>query len=119
MLCGDVALEDGITPMLKIAHFTEAFRMKCEIHHGGNSLDDVANLQLKMAVPNYEYFEALQPDAAQKYGLVPDIEVVARDWSTLRRRQASGVRSIGSSSAAAKSPSPGNAKSRDVLRTKR
>ncbi len=28
-----------------------------------------------MAVPNCEYFEVLQPDAAQKYGLVEDIEV--------------------------------------------
>src|SRR5258708_13784334 len=70
MLRGDVALKGGITPMLKIAHLAEAFRMKCEIHHGGNSLNNVANLHLTMAVPNCEYFEVLQPDAAQKYGLV-------------------------------------------------
>lgn len=77
MLRGDVALKGGITPMLKIAHLAEAFRMKCEIHHGGNSLNNVANLHLTMAVPNCEYFEVLQPDAAQKYGLVQDIEVDA------------------------------------------
>ena len=75
MLRGDVALKGGITPMLKIAHLAEAFRMKCEIHHGGNSLNNVANLHVTMAVPNCEYFEVLQPDAAQKYGLVQDIAV--------------------------------------------
>jgi len=75
MLRGDVALKGGITPMLKIAHLAEAFRMQCEIHHGGNSLNNVANLHLTMATPNCEYFEVLQPDAAQKYGLVQDIEV--------------------------------------------
>ena len=77
MLRGDVALKGGITPMIKIAHLAEAFRMKCEIHHGGNSLNNVANLHLTMAVPNCEYFEVLQPDAAQKHGLVHDIEVDA------------------------------------------
>jgi L-alanine-DL-glutamate epimerase-like enolase superfamily enzyme len=61
--------------VIKIAHLAEAFRMKCEIHHGGNSLNNVANLHLTMAVPNCEYFEVLQPDAAQKHGLVQDIEV--------------------------------------------
>jgi len=75
MLRGDVALKGGITPMVKIAHLAEAFRMKCEIHHGGNSLNNVANLHVTMAVPNCEYFEVLQPDAAQKHGLVADIAV--------------------------------------------
>ena len=74
--------------------------MKCEIHHGGNSLNNVANLHLTMAVPNCEYFEVLQPDGAQKYGLVQDIEVDAAgmvhaptrpglgydiDWDLIRR----------------------------------
>jgi L-alanine-DL-glutamate epimerase-like enolase superfamily enzyme len=77
MLRGDVALKGGITPMIKIAHLAEAFRMQCEIHHGGNSLNNVANLHVLMAIPNSEYFEVLQPDAAQKHGLVQDIEVDA------------------------------------------
>jgi L-alanine-DL-glutamate epimerase-like enolase superfamily enzyme len=77
MLRGDVALKGGITPMVRIAHLAEAFRMKCEIHHGGNSLNNVANLHITMAIPNCEYFEVLQPDAAQKHGLVQDIEVDA------------------------------------------
>ena len=75
MLRGDVAVKAGLTPMIKIAHLAEAFRMKCEIHHGGNSLNNVANLHLIMAMPNCEYFEVLLPDEAQKHGLVRDIEV--------------------------------------------
>ena len=75
MLRGDVAVKAGLTPMIRIAHLAEAFRMKCEIHHGGNSLNNVANLHLTMAIPNCDYFEVLQPDSAQKYGLARDIEV--------------------------------------------
>jgi L-alanine-DL-glutamate epimerase-like enolase superfamily enzyme len=75
ILRGDVALKAGLTPMVKIAHMAEAFRMKCEIHHGGNSLNNVANLHLTMAIPNCDYFEVLLPDSANKYGLVQDIEV--------------------------------------------
>ncbi len=77
MLRGDVALKGGITPMVKIAHLAEAFRMKCEIHHGGNSLNNVANLHITMAIPTCEYFEVLLPDVSQKHGLVKDIEVDA------------------------------------------
>lgn len=75
MLRGDVAVKGGITPMMKIAHTAEVFRMKCEVHHGGNSLNNVANLHITMAIPNCDYFEVLLPDHAQKYGLVQDIEV--------------------------------------------
>ena len=75
MLRGDVAVKAGLTPMVKLAHLAEAFRMRCEIHHGGNSLNNVANLHLIMAIPNCEYFEVLLPDEAQKHGLVRDIEV--------------------------------------------
>lgn len=75
ILRGDVAVKGGITALVKICHLAEAFRMKCEIHHGGNSLNNVANLHVTMAVNNCEYFEVLLPAAAQKYGLVEDIEV--------------------------------------------
>jgi len=75
MLRGDVRVKGGITALVKICHLAEAFRMKCEIHHGGNSLNNVANLHVTMAVNNCEYFEVLLPAAAQKYGLVNDIEV--------------------------------------------
>lgn len=74
-LRGDVAVKGGITSCLKTAHLAEAFHMNYEVHHGGNSLNNVANLHLLMAIPNCEYFEVLLPDGAQKHGLVEDIEV--------------------------------------------
>jgi L-alanine-DL-glutamate epimerase-like enolase superfamily enzyme len=72
-LRGDVAVKGGITALLKIAHLAEAFHMNLEVHHGGNSLNNVANLHVILAIPNTEYFEILLPDATQKYGLVEDL----------------------------------------------
>lgn len=74
-LRGDVAVKGGITPCLKAAHLAEAFQMNFELHHGGNSLNNVANLHIALAIPNTEYFEVLLPDQAQKYGLAEEIEV--------------------------------------------
>ena len=74
-LRGDVAVKGGITSCLKGAHLAEAFQMNFEIHHGGNSLNNVANLHLALAIPNTEYFEVLLPDRAQKYGLTEDLVV--------------------------------------------
>lgn len=74
-LRGDVAIKGGLTSCLKTAHMAEAFQMNYEVHHGGNSLNNVANLHLIMAIPNCEYFEVLLPDEVQKHGLIEDIEV--------------------------------------------
>lgn len=74
-LRGDVAVKGGLTACLKTAHLAECFHMNYEVHHGGNSLNNVANLHLIMAIKNCEYFEVLLPDGAQKYGLLQDIEV--------------------------------------------
>ena len=79
-LRGDVAVKGGITSCLKTAHLAEAFHMNYEVHHGGNSLNNVANLHLLMAIPNCEYFEVLLPDGAQKHGLIEDIEVDTDGW---------------------------------------
>ena len=49
--------------------------MKCEIHHGGNSLNNVANLHVTMAIPNCDYYEVFPADGTNKYGLIEDIEV--------------------------------------------
>jgi L-alanine-DL-glutamate epimerase-like enolase superfamily enzyme len=77
-LRGDVAVKGGITTLVKTAHLAEAFRMNYEVHHGGNSLNNVANLHVIASIRNTEFFEVLLPDAAQKYGLEQDI-VVGRD----------------------------------------
>ena len=74
-LRGDPAVKGGLTPLVKSAHLAEAFHMNFEVHHGGNSLNNVANLHLIMAIRNTEFFEVLLPAGAQKYGLVDDIEV--------------------------------------------
>jgi len=63
---------------VQTAHLAEAFRMNHAVHHGGKSLNNVANLQVIMAIPNTGFFEVLLPDGAQKCGLVEDI-TVARD----------------------------------------
>ncbi|HVZ14575.1 MAG TPA: enolase C-terminal domain-like protein [Bauldia sp.] len=75
VLRGDVAIKGGLTACLKAAHLAEAFHMNYEIHHGGNSLNNVANLHLICAIANSEFFEVLLPAAAHKYGLVEDIEI--------------------------------------------
>lgn len=74
-LRGDVAVKGGITTLLKTAHLAEAFRLNFEVHHGGNSLNNFANLHVILAIRNCEYFEVLLPDAMQKYGLAEDIAV--------------------------------------------
>ena len=77
-LRGDPAVKGGITPLVKTAHLAEGFHMNFEIHHGGNSLNNVANLHVIMAIKNCEFFEVLLPAGAQKYGLAQDIEVDAQ-----------------------------------------
>ena len=77
-LRGDPAVKGGITPLVKTAHLAEAFHMNFEIHHGGNSLNNVANVHVIMAIRNCEFFEVLLPAGAQKYGLAQDIEVDAQ-----------------------------------------
>jgi L-alanine-DL-glutamate epimerase-like enolase superfamily enzyme len=74
-LRGDVAVKGGITTLMKAAHLAEAFHMNYEVHAGMNSLNDLANLHVIMAIRNCEYFEVLLPGGAQKYGLEQDIEV--------------------------------------------
>ena len=74
-LRGDVAIKGGISALMKTAHLAEAFHMNYEVHHGGNSLNNVANLHAIMAMKNCEFFEVLLPSGAQKYGLVEDIDI--------------------------------------------
>ena len=74
-LRGDVCFKGGITTCIKTAHLAEAFGMNYEIHHGCNSLNNVANLHIAMAIRNCEYFEVLLPDATNKFGLIEDITV--------------------------------------------
>ena len=74
ILRSDVAVTGGITPLVRLCHMAEGFNMMCEIHHGGNSLNTVANLHVTMAVPNCEFYEFFPCTGANVYGLVTDIE---------------------------------------------
>ncbi len=75
ILRGDVAVTGGITPLMRLCHLAEGFNMRCEIHHGGNSLNNVANLHVTMAVPNCEFYEFFPCTGANVFGLVEDIAI--------------------------------------------
>ncbi|HCG91541.1 MAG TPA: mandelate racemase [Dehalococcoidia bacterium] len=77
ILRGDVAVTGGITPLIKLTHLADGFRMKCELHHGGNSLNNVANLHVIMATPNTDFYEVFPSTGANKFGLIEDVEVNA------------------------------------------
>ncbi|MCL5027024.1 MAG: mandelate racemase [Chloroflexi bacterium] len=90
ILRGDVAICGGITPLIRLCHMADAFRMKCEIHHGGNSLLNAANLHVTMAVPNCEFYEVFPCSGANKYGLVEDIEVDSNGMVTIPEKPGLG-----------------------------
>ena len=75
ILRGDVAVTGGITPLVKLCHLAEGFQMKCEIHHGGNSLNNVANLHVMMATPNSEFYEYFPSTGGLVYGLAEEIDM--------------------------------------------
>ncbi len=72
-LRGDIPNKGGLTTMLKTAHLAEAFGMKYEVHHSGNSHNNLANLHLCMAIRNTTMWEVLLPDGAHKYGMIDDL----------------------------------------------
>jgi L-alanine-DL-glutamate epimerase-like enolase superfamily enzyme len=74
-LRGDVAIKGGITSVIKGARLAEGFRMNYEVHHGGNSVNNIANLHVLMAIKNCEFFEVLLPTGAQQYAVIDDIQV--------------------------------------------
>jgi L-alanine-DL-glutamate epimerase-like enolase superfamily enzyme len=72
-LRGDVALKGGITGVMKSIHLAEAFNMKYELHHGGNSLNNIANAHVAVATANCDYFEVILPDVVQKYAVLNEL----------------------------------------------
>ena len=49
--------------------------MNLEVHHGGNSHNNWANLHVIAAIPNTRFLEVLLPAGAQKYAVIDDLEV--------------------------------------------
>ena len=76
-LRGDIPNKGGLTAMLKTAHLAEAFGLNYEIHHSGNSLNNLGNLHLCMSLKNTTMFEVLLPHGAHKYGMAREIEIDA------------------------------------------
>ena len=74
-LRGDVWLKGGITSCMKTAHVAETFQMNYEVHHGSNSLNNIANLHMIMAMKNTQFLEVLLPDEAQKHAVLNEIEM--------------------------------------------
>jgi L-alanine-DL-glutamate epimerase-like enolase superfamily enzyme len=74
-LRGDIPNKGGLTTMLKTAHLAEAFHTTYEVHHGGNSANNMAQLHFACAIANTTFFEVLLPHGAHKYGLLNDIEI--------------------------------------------
>jgi L-alanine-DL-glutamate epimerase-like enolase superfamily enzyme len=74
-LRGDIPNKGGLTAMLKTAHLAEAFGVNYEIHHSGNSLNNLGNLHLCMSLKNTTMFEVLLPHAAHKYGMARELEI--------------------------------------------
>lgn len=74
-LRGDIPVKGGLTTMIKTAHLAEAFHMNYEVHHGGNSLNNMAQLHFACSLINTTYFEVLLPHGAHKYGVVNEIEI--------------------------------------------
>src|SRR5271166_1871229 len=68
-LRGDVAVKGGITTLIKTAHLAEAFRLNMEVHHGGNSSNNVATSMSSWRSGTPNSSRLLLHDAMQKYGL--------------------------------------------------
>ena len=54
---------------MKIAHLAEAYGMNCEIHDGYNAMNNVANLNVAMAIDNCDWFEILAFNRSGDHGL--------------------------------------------------
>lgn len=74
-LRGDVLVKGGLTGLLKAAHLAEAFGLNLEIHHGGNSAANIAQLHLACGISNTAWFEVLLPNEAQQLAVLNDIHI--------------------------------------------
>lgn len=90
-LRGDVLVKGGATGLLKAAHLAEGFGLNLEIHHGGNSFANIAQLHLACGISNSAWFEVLLPHGAQKFGVVNDIELDPEGYVAPPERPGCGV----------------------------
>ena len=101
-LRGDIAVKGGLSTMLKTAHLAEAFHMNYEVHHGGNSLNNLAQLHFASAIRNTTYFEVLLPHGAHNTRCSRTSRSVGMALLVARRCRASALKSISISSNASR-----------------
>jgi L-alanine-DL-glutamate epimerase-like enolase superfamily enzyme len=75
ILRGDVGMTDGITSLIKIVHTAATFSLKCEVCHGSNSRNNIANFHVTIIVNNCNYDEVFPASGANRFALVEDTEV--------------------------------------------
>jgi L-alanine-DL-glutamate epimerase-like enolase superfamily enzyme len=90
-LRGDPWIKGGITSCMKTAHVAETFQMNYEIHHGSNSVNNIANLHMIMALKNTQFLEVLLPAEAQKHGVLNEIELDADGYAHAYNEPGLGV----------------------------
>jgi L-alanine-DL-glutamate epimerase-like enolase superfamily enzyme len=90
-LRGDVWLKGGITSCMKTAHLAEAFQMNYEVHHGSNSVNNIANLHMIMAMKNCQFLEVLLPADVQKHAVLNEIELDAEGYAHAYNEPGLGV----------------------------
>ncbi len=67
-LRADVMVKGGITGVMKICHLAEAYGMNCELHDAYSPTNQVAMLNIAMAITNCDFFELLCPNEPGAYG---------------------------------------------------
>ncbi len=90
-LRGDPWIKGGITSCMKTAHVAETFQMNYEIHHGSNSVNNIANLHMIMALKNTQFLEVLLPAEAQKHGVLNEIELDSEGYAHAYNEPGLGV----------------------------
>jgi L-alanine-DL-glutamate epimerase-like enolase superfamily enzyme len=90
-LRGDVHLKGGITSCMKTARVAETFQMNYEVHHGSNSLNNIANLHMIMAMKNTQFLEVLLPADAQKHAVLNEIEIDKEGYAHANNAPGLGV----------------------------
>ena len=88
--------------MLKTAHLAEAFHMNYEVHHGGNSLNNMAQLHFACAIRNTDLFRGAaaawraqvrtaqrHPDRQGRPGPLPEVPGIGAqfDLDLIKRKQ--------------------------------
>jgi len=71
----DAALKGGITPVKKMADLCECFGLRCEVHHGGNALMNIANFHVILSIKGGDYYEMMIPISLHEYGLTEYVKV--------------------------------------------